>query len=68
VKRVDDVKPEATANEILETIREIRSIMTSNRDLEVAAELGAQLADLIEALDERLSWGGELPQPWQRNR
>jgi hypothetical protein len=64
---MSDVKPDATTDEILEAIREIRSLMTSNRDPDVAAELGAQLADLIEALDERLSWGGEpLPQAWQR--
>jgi hypothetical protein len=67
VKDMSDVKPDATTDEILETIREIRSLMTSNRDPDVAADLGAQLADLTEALDERLSWGGEpLPQAWQR--
>jgi hypothetical protein len=66
--QVGNVRADATTDEIVESIREIQGEMTHNRDIELAAELGAQLADLVKELDERLSSGGPLPQAWQRNR
>lgn len=63
---MSNVRPDAITDEILEGMREIRSDMTRNRDLGMAAELGAQLADLVKELDERLSNGGSLPEAWQR--
>lgn len=62
---MSDVRPDTTTDDLLEAIREIRSLMTSNRDLETAAELGAQLADLAKDLDERLADGEPLPQAWR---
>lgn len=65
---MSNVRPDATTDEIIEAMREIRSIMTRNRDIEQAANLGAQLADLVEELDERMSAGEPLPQVWQEGR
>lgn len=63
---MSDVRPDASVDEILETIREIQSSMTRNRDLDMAADLGAQLADLVKELDERLTAGEPLPQAWRK--
>lgn len=65
---MSNVRQDATVDEILETIREVQNDMTRNRDLDMAATLGAQLADLVKELDERLSSAGELPQAWRRGR
>lgn len=63
---MSNVNSDATQDEILDGIREIRSQMTRNRSIEGAEELGAALADLVAELDERLSSGGPLPTAWQK--
>jgi hypothetical protein len=65
---VSNVRPDATVDEILDTIREIQNDMTRNRDLDTAATLGATLADLMLELDKRLAGGEPLPQVWQQGR
>lgn len=63
---MSNVRPEATTDEIVQSMRDIRAEMTRNRDVDLAAELGAGLADLVKELDERLTAGGPLPTVWSK--
>jgi hypothetical protein len=62
---MDSVRPDASTDEILENIREVQILMTRNRDVDTAADLGATLADLVAELDKRLASGEVLPQAWR---
>lgn len=51
-------------SETLKRIRELTQEMADTRDPDAALVVAASLADHIQALDEWLTNGGYLPNPW----